>query len=284
MKSSELYSLKESIRYPGLFVKKYKRKVFYDNLWDDDLIESRGKVMLKDGTIVVNPFTKIFNYGENGITIPDNEECLWVQKINGFMAAATYVPVLGKVIVSTTGSLDSEFVDMAEKYITQDIKESMSTELKGYTALFEVCDPSDPHIINEEPGLYLIGLREVNNTDSYYSDIHKEKLLDLYAAKWGIKRPIYDTASTFESIRVANKLARDEGVVVYAKNGTVLKMKTPYYLATKAIARRADIMKLSVHCIDEEFYPLIDYVKAIPGFSALSEQDRIDIIRKYYGE
>jgi hypothetical protein len=44
----ELLTRKESTRYPGLFVKKYTRKVFYDNLWseNDELLEARGHVEL----------------------------------------------------------------------------------------------------------------------------------------------------------------------------------------------------------------------------------------------
>ncbi len=283
MNQSDLFTLKESTRYPGLFVKKYKRKVFFDNLWDDELIESRGKVLLADGTIVINPFTKIFNYGENGTTIPDfGVPCLWVQKINGFMAAATYVSQIDKVVVSTTGSLDSTFVDMAEEYMTETIREYIKKR-PGLTFLFEVCHPNDPHIIKEEPGLYLTGIRVVHSTKPYFSNPERESFLDWLADSWSINRPAHGEVSDFESIKFANKIIKDEGVIVYAENGTVLKMKTPYYLATKAIARIADISKLNKQKLDEEFYPLVDHVKSIPGFSSLTEQERIQEIVKYYG-
>ena len=52
-----LVTRKESIRYPGLFVLKYKRKVFYDNLWTPELQELRGLVVDEDWNIVVHPFT-----------------------------------------------------------------------------------------------------------------------------------------------------------------------------------------------------------------------------------
>ena len=282
MNQTELFSLKESIKYPGLFVKKYKKKVFFDNLWDDELIESRGKVLLSDGTVIVNPFTKIFNYGENGTSIPDTGvKCLWVQKINGFMAAATYVSQINEVIISTTGSLDSPFVDMAKEFMTEKILNKIK-EKSGYTFLFEVCHPDDPHIIKEEEGLYLIGIRVVNDCNPYFSSLYFEEILDEYAANWGIKRPKYGIVNNFDSIKISNKSAKDEGVIVYADNGTVLKMKTPYYLVTKAIARIKDITKLSKQKVDEEFYPLLDYVKSIPNFSELDEQSRINEIIKYY--
>jgi len=284
MNQSNLFILKESVNYPGLFVKKYKKKVFFDNLWDGELIESRGKVLFSDGTVVVNPFTKIFNYGENGTSIPDTGvKCLWVQKINGFMAAATYVPQVNDVVISTTGSLDSRFVDMAKEFFTDTIYNSIRNKPR-FTFLFEVCHPNDPHIIQEEPGLYLIGMRNISDTEHYFSDIYIERTLDIYATTWGVKRPVYDTVNNFESIKIANKVATDEGVVVYAENGTVLKIKTPYYLITKAIARIKEISKLSKQKVDEEFYPLLDYVKSIPNFSELDEQSRIKEIIKYYGK
>ena len=157
----DLVTRKESKRYPGLFVRKYTRKVFYDNLWhqNEELMEARGHVELADGTVVIRPFTKIFNRFENGTDIDRDELCLSVEKINGFMAAATYVPQLGKVVVSTTGSLESDFVGYAEKYITEEVKNyiQLSTQSKPATFLFEICHPDDPHIIQEKFGAYLIG-------------------------------------------------------------------------------------------------------------------------------
>lgn len=277
---SELYTLKESTRYPGLFVKKYKNKVFYDNLWTDELIESRGRVVLADGTVVINPFTKIFNYKENGVTIPDDETCMYVNKVNGFMAAATYVPQVGKVVVSTTGSLDSDFVDIAEKYINPLIKELIKMYMQSVTLLFEVCDPEDQHIIKEDYGLYLIGVRFLNDK-VYHSDWLKEKYLDRSAKILGCKRPDWGM-DTFENIRNMVKSSKTEGVVVYGSKGTILKMKSPYYLATKAVARIKDISKLNKMKVDEEFYSLVEYIKSLEGFNALSEQERINIVREFY--
>lgn len=277
---TQLYSLKESKRYPGLFVKKYLNKVFYDNLWNNELVESRGKVVLADGTVVVNPFTKIFNYQENGTTIPDNEMCMYVNKVNGFMAAATYVPQVDKVVVSTTGSLDSEFVTLAEEHIHPLMKELIKMYAPKATFLFEICDPSDPHIIQEKYGIYLIGVRFLSDK-RYFSDYYKEDYLDSAAEILGCKRPKWDTAM-FKDIRDLVKSSKNEGVVVYGKNGTVLKMKSPYYLATKAVARIKDIFKLDKTRVDEEFYPLLEYLKSLENFNSLPEQERIAIVRAYY--
>lgn len=272
-----MYTLKESKRYPGLFIKKYKRKVFYNNLWNEELLESRGKVLLADGTIVINPFTKIFNYQENGATIPDDEVCLFVNKINGFMAAATYVPQVGKVVVSTTGSLDSDYVKLAEKYIN---KKLIKKERIKATFIFEICDSSDPHIIAEEQGIYLIGLRYLDDANKYTSYVFKELYLDEVAKRLGCKRPHWDIA-TFKQIKDYVKFSKREGVVVYGKT-TTLKLKSPYYLVSKAVARIKDISKLDKTRVDEEFYPLIEYIKTMQDFNEIPEQERLNIIRTYY--
>ena len=282
---TDLFTLRESPRYPGLFIKKYKRKVFYDNLWNDELKEARGRVFDKEGNVVINPFTKIFNYRENNTTIPPEEECLWVQKINGFMAAATYVPHLDKVIVSTTGSLDSDFVLLAEKYIDEKRKEYIKYYSKNighsYTFLFEICDKSDPHIIEEEEGLYLLGKRVVHEEKAYFSNKTNENLLDTDATELKCYRPNYGVAK-FGTILAINRHQVDEGVIVYSPSGTALKLKTPYYLATKALARSKDIFKLKKQFIEEEYYPLISYLQSIEAFNTFTEEQKLHLIRNYF--
>ena len=99
---SNLISLRESSRYPGLFVKKYSKRVFYDNLWNShpDIVESRGHVVTNDGTRVINPFTKVFNFGENGVSISRDAQVIAIRKVNGFMCGVTYIPYLDEVVTS----------------------------------------------------------------------------------------------------------------------------------------------------------------------------------------
>ena len=64
-----LVKMRRSTRYPGLFVVKYTRKVFYDGLWNDVLEECRGLVVDADYNPIVKPFTKIYNRFERGTNI-----------------------------------------------------------------------------------------------------------------------------------------------------------------------------------------------------------------------
>ena len=282
-----LITRKESARYPGLFVKKYTKRVFYDNLWNqnEELLESRGHVETADGKIVIKPFTKIFNHHENGTNIDRDEQCVAIRKVNGFMACATYVAEVDDVVISTTGSLHSDFVKMAEEHLAS-VKSWI--KLNGSvltTYMFEIVDPRDPHIIQEEPGAYLIGRRFVAGDQPYLSDILNESLLDILAEKMCVKRPMWSVCR-FSSIVEVAKHAKHEGFVVYGQiSRTALKIKTPYYLALKAAARKKDIMRLNKQNVDEEFYELIDHLRSIESeFNAMDEQARLDYMRQFLTE
>lgn len=282
----ELILRKESKRYPGLFVRKYTRQVFYDNLWHEhpDLIESRGHVELEDGTVVIRPFTKIFNRFENNTDIDMDENCIAIGKVNGFMAAATWVEEVGQVVISTTGSLDSEFVTLAESYLGDRVKSFIKAESKMNpgTYIFEICDPSDPHIIEEEPGAYLIGFRAKKDTGQYFTSEGKEYTLDAVAKAMGVKRPDRFHRK-FSGVVDMAKTCKHEGFVVYGlESQTALKIKSPYYLCKKLLARRKDVMKLDKSMVDEEFYDLIDYVQSLGvQFNSLDDQSRLKLMTDY---
>lgn len=288
-----LMQRRESTRYPGYFVKKYTRTVFFDNLWHEnpEFVEARGHVEDADGNIVIRPFTKIFNRFENGTDMDGDDTVLVVEKKNGFMCAATYVPALDVVMVSTTGSLDSDFVKVAEKWITDDIKKKikLATEDDPVTYLFEICDPSDPHIIPETPGAYLIGARRVADERPYFSDVSLEVALDFIADRLGVLRP-WHTVMKFDELIPTVRDCKHEGYVVYGL-GTkkVLKIKSPYYLTMKFVSRMRDekfakwladgTIKQKV---DEEFYPLVEYLKLIDiVFLGKTEQEKLAIVREF---
>ena len=150
---------------PGLFVIKYSKRVFFDNLWNEFLEECRGLIVDADWNPVVRPFKKVYNFGENGASY-DRDRMMYVErKVNGFMGAATYVSSVDQVIYSTTGSLDSDFAVIVRKWLSK--YEDYFRQNSGHTFLFEICDASDPHIIPEVEGVYLIGMRSSGQWDSF---------------------------------------------------------------------------------------------------------------------
>lgn len=287
----KLVQRKESTRFPGLFVIKYKRNVFYDNLWTDILIECRGLVVDSDYNIVIQPFTKVFNHFENNTNIDRDVTVTAIKKINGFMACATYVEGYG-VIVSTTGSLDSDFVTLAEKYITPENKGVIERYAPFMTLMFEICDNTDPHIIPEKEGAYLLGARKIGSTVDYTSDMAWEGWLDEAATSMSdVKRPSWKVCR-FSDIVIEANACNHEGFLVYSKD-TALKIKSPYYKIKKFMARKnpEKLLKLldKPHVIkqtvEEEFFPLIDFLSTNKDvYSALTEQERLRYIEEFLKE
>jgi len=275
---------KESKRYPDLFVLKYHNRVFYDNLWTPELMEMRGMVVDADYNIVGLPFKKIFNRFENNTDIPRDNLVISIEKINGFMGAATMHPVHG-LIVSTTGSLDSDFVTLAEKYITP-LKDALDM---GYTYMFEIVDPSDPHIIKENTGAYFLGRRNISTGVLDIPDPAIPSVSEVKLREFGAFIPRYSVCRFSDLVNEAKNSQR-EGFVVYTAT-TVLKIKSPYYLTKKLFARiraekvTSEWLIANKNNLPEEYYPLVDHINSNRDhFVSLEEQDRLTFIENFFNE
>lgn len=267
----------------GLSVLKYHNKVFYNNLWNTDkrLLDCRGTVIDQNNEIVSMPFTKVFNLYENGTTIDRDLKVVAARKVNGFMAAATMHK--GNLLVSTTGTLDSDYAKLALEHIGD-------KELRhDHTYLFEICDKNDPHIVDEQEGAYLIGCR----ANYIGSRLFKEDELDFLAKKYSFKRPEHFEC-LFSELMKKVKECRHEGFMVRdAKTGeTLCKIKSPYYLAKKFFMRMSakkielifgsNIDNLK-KIIDEEYYPLFDYIKTFDKdeWICFNDQQRRKLIEEF---
>ncbi len=267
----------------GLSVIKYHNKVFYNNLWDEDirLLDCRGTVVDSESNIVTMPFTKLFNYNENGKTINEKEEVIAIEKANGFMAALSFFN--GEPLVSTTGTIDSEYAKLASSVLGD--KVNCINQYKNCTLLFEICHDSDPHIVKEDEGAYLIGAR----FNRLGSEMMSERHLDEIAIKHGFKRPKWSKI-IFGDLLQELKSVKHEGFVVRSTSGCpILKLKSPHYLTTKFFARMGKSKLLTLKSdadkfkknIDEEYYDLLDHIKTIDEWSIISEQSRIKIIEEF---
>lgn len=246
-------------------------------------------VVDKDYNVIIKPFTKVFNHHENGTDIDRDELCTVVRKVNGFMGVATYAPSFSDdIIYSTTGSLDSDYVDLVKKHVAQ--YEDRIKSCGPCTFIFEICDETDPHIIKEEFGAWLIGGSVYHNDQSYPV---LESVLDHLAYHWECKRPEHHPCLRFSEVVKMAKECKHEGYMVYGRfSGTSLKIKSPYYLVTKFLARAGEKKLLegvlsenryqAMQKFDEEFYPLLGFLFAHKEeFLTLDEQARINIIRGY---
>lgn len=272
-------------QYDGLMLLKYKRKVFFDNLWDRFLVECRGTVVDQDFNVIQRPFTKIFNYGENNTRIHRDTIVNAVRKVNGFMAALTCHD--GKILVTTTGSFDSPFTAMATEMLAKTGAFMLASEMPTMTFIFEIVHPDDPHIIPEEIGCWLLGARR-KEWDVSNHGFH-QPVLDGLADQYNLKRPNW-FRMRFSDIMDISRTVQHEGFVCYTENGEELKLKSPYYLTTKFFARKTveklnDLIDNPIglkQSLDEEFYPVVDYiVQQGENFTAKSEQQRLSMMRAF---
>jgi hypothetical protein len=80
---------------------------------------------------------------------------------------------------------------------------------------------------------------------------------------------------------------KHEGFVLYTEDGQAAKIKSPYYLTSKWVARNPRTDKLMTkefkEQVDEEYYPLIDAIRSnIEEYTAMNEQQRLAWVRAYF--
>ena len=129
--------MKQSPRYPDLYVLKYNRKAFFNNLWTEELEQCRGLVVDKDFNVVVRPFRKIFNYMENGTTFDRDAMVTYTRKVNGFLGCLTFSEKYG-TIYSTTGSLDSDYAEIVKYSLEPFVDDFIKDRNYGRTYCFEI--------------------------------------------------------------------------------------------------------------------------------------------------
>lgn len=249
-----------------LFIYKYSKKVFFKNLWDQypDLKEARGLILNEKGDIVAYPFTKVFNNGENKSGFAPSQEVVAVQKVNGFLGVAS-LDKYGSLLISTSGTMDSEFAELARMHIGTAAVWTMLNAFPGYTAMFEICDPSDSHIIKENIGAHFIGMRKNVEGSALCSEAMLDGLFDIYLKNTsGFFRPSWTVETYGNVLKDAENIAiHEEGWMCYAEDRAV-KVKTKHYLMTKFLSRtRKDLSSIwesadaAKEILPEEFYHLI---------------------------
>jgi hypothetical protein len=287
VETSGLVNMKEAGE--GIYVLKYKKKVFYDNLWDEYLEHCRGSVIDKDFNLISYPFQKIYNYGiEKEAPVfseLDTMVCAY-RKVNGFMVSLTWHA--GDVLVSTTGSTSGDFVDMAKEMMLEHMcwadwqMALMADDCRDMTFMFECVHPNDPHIVVEKPGMYILGYRE----KSWQSAVgHEPAVLEQLGEMFHCFVPecIHVTVAALKNIA---KTVKHEGFVFYDEHGVGAKIKSPYYLTAKWVARNPRTDKLLTkefqEQIDEEYYPLLNHIRDnIEAYTAMDEQARLAWVRNY---
>lgn len=285
----KLVTMRESESHPGLYVLKYKKRVFYDALWNDYLEECRGTIVDKDFNVIARPFTKIYNFGieAKAPVLSTDTPVTAYRKVNGFMCSLTWYN--NDILVSTTGSTDSDFVNYAKEMMVKHAKwEDWVLAIgsnAGHTFMFECVHPSDPHIVPESAGMYFLGWRE-NTWSSKVNGFGSEVIWKMFAEDTLKCRSVESFHYTIGGLVAESKKVKHEGFVAYTQDGQAFKIKSPYYLTAKWVARNPRTNKLLTkefkEQIDEEYYGLLAHIRDnIEPYTLLSEQERLAWVRNY---
>jgi predicted kinase len=282
-------SKKVSVKSLGdLSVLKYSKSVFFNQEFEDErILDCRGTVLNKDGDILSLPFRKIFNHGEKFAPQIDlGQAVIGVHKLNGFMLSLTIVD--GLPLWSTTGSLQNEYIEMGKEYLWPKLEHNYLKLERNFTYMFEICYPSDPHIVPETAGAYLIGARLKDN-DVYF--MKGEEALDLIAKQMGWLRPSWRTG-TFGEFLEEMYTNKTEGYIIkqlptihqdLLLERPLLKLKTNWYRFCKTLARgdTRSLSKAEVYTRNnKEYDEVLKFVKANKvKFFNLPEQLRLQALR-----
>jgi hypothetical protein len=146
--------------------------------------------------------------------------------------------------------------------------------------MFECVHRNDPHIIPETEGMYYLGHR----LKMWGSPVEVSTDMPSMFGCYGTEHMRISVGELKELV----KNVRHEGFVFYAMGGVSSKIKSPWYLTNKWVARNPRTDKLVnmqndiKKNLDEEYYPLVDAIRAnIDEYTALDEQARLAWVRNY---
>ncbi len=282
----------------GLSILKYNpAKTFFKGYWNPCIVQgARGHIVDKDFNPINMPLPKMFNYGELGLMFPDDTIVTAYKKRNGFMLDVTWYE--GQLIVATTGTTTSDFAKLGAAYIKPWMVDVFKLH-ENITFTFEVCDPSDPHIIPENSGLYLIAARYSHSWYETYNIIinsnifvymYKEFRCHDPASGITMDRP---TTGDFGTILNMAKNSTHEGYVTWYKDSDgveyPLKVKSDVYRIKKMVARaKAELISGGIiikkaYDIQTEQKDFISFIeKHKSHIATLPEQQRLRFMETYY--
>jgi hypothetical protein len=96
---------------------------------------------------------------------------------------------------------------------------------------------------------------------------------------------------TVGEVKKLVKEVKHEGFVFYSDEGVSSKIKSPYYLTSKWVARNpntdklVDLKKDIKKNLDEEYFGLVDAIRVnIVQYTSMNEQERLSWVRNYLGD
>lgn len=234
----------------------FTNKAFYNKTWNENTVKARGLFLDEDGKIVARGYDKFFNLNERP-ELTERRLFSWkfpltsAAKENGSLGMVTNYN--NQPFYSTKKSVTGEYRDRLEKHLNEHLGSNVGAFFERLrvlkaTALFEVVDKADPHIISyKREGVVLIGL--VRNT------WEQEELPLTLLDEFGFNKPYTVTINTKEELVKLLKMFKEtpdvtrnevvdfneefsaytEGVVITDAEGKKVKIKGLYYQFWKRV-------------------------------------------------
>jgi hypothetical protein len=135
--------------------------------------------------------------------------------------------------------------------------------------------------------MYFLGWRE-NTWESKVHGFGSKYAWKIFAEDTLKCHSVESYTYTIKELIAESKKVKHEGFVFYTEDGVTAKIKSPYYLTSKWVARNPRTDKLVnlqndiKQNLDEEYYPLVDAIRAnIEEYTAMDEQQRLVWVRNY---
>lgn len=220
--------------------------------------------------IVLLPFPKFFNIDELEETsidvvkkkIEKAKTFEIADKMDGSMLSVRFYR--GKFILGGTGSLhlngNNPRLDECYSWLTDNYKKMIS-ENSDKTFIFEYISKNDIHVVcyaEEEQGLYLIGIRDINNGYIHlYNDVIN------YANKYNIKTINKEQSSLDGLMSMRDKYSADEkeGWVLRIDN-FMYKLKCDDFIKIHTLITEKSSPKMIIRSIDNE--TIDDFLAKVP--------------------
>lgn len=209
----------------------YTNRCVYERMWNQWSLMARGLILdTAERAVVATPFTKFFNYGENGVTLPD-EPFSVTEKVDGSLGILFHHA--GEWRVATKGSLKSSQAEWARAWLHRHAMHSYLEE--GTTYLVEIVYPENRIVVSYDfAGLVALAAYNAEGCELTRDELAEE------AGPAGLRLVNSHDYDTLESLlTVARDLSGDrEGFVVRFASGLRVKIKGAEYCRIHRLVSR----------------------------------------------
>lgn len=219
-----IYTQTTEINGKGLVLFNYTPLAMLENTWNEYEVVCRGLILDEDGFIVARPFSKFFNFNQNGMT----EEVIRsvgidsiTTKVDGSLGIIFFFD--GEWRVATRGSFNSEQSHKAAELMG---KYSLEGFFPGVTYLVEIIYPENRIVVDygkREELILIAGIYNHNGKDLTRFDM---ELTAAFAQMPLVENSIMGIDGLISSTKDTTGV---EGWVALLKDGSRVKFKTDDY-------------------------------------------------------